>query len=242
MRPFLTLTAAVLALTACGDPPGPDNPEDFTDVVSVLGIEITDQTVTPVATLHGDTFTVSFENNYIDLREGAISVSIDRAQVSTIEWTSPDNIDLLYYVIFPADPLTGRTDIRGARFTVHLTSPISISSIALFRLDAASQRDSVMLSLKINDELVFENRLFILEDIRLTQAVAFQVPLLKQGQRVTIRYSSQDYCLNANPGFRDPRNIHSVFILMDSWFCGLNATNFGEFSLVAFFTSLPVED
>jgi len=235
--------AIFLAYVGCSkEDKSPTGPGEFADVVSILNIEVMDETSTPPETLYTDTFTVTYENNYMDFWGKAIKVPINNTEVTRIQWTSPnytpDIFDNLYYVTFPAD-IIGTYAIGRIPVSCSMTPPINVSSFGLFHigLDGA-QMDTITLSLFINNEPVFEDSSFIFENIHLTKAIATQIPLIKQGQTARLQYSSDEYCFNINPDFRDPRNIHSMIFIDGIFACGATIGNIqGQKALYAFFMS-----
>lgn len=233
---------------------------DIAEIEGMLNIEVIDESVTPSVTLFVDSFNVSYEDNFIDLREKAISLPINKNGVEYIEFTSEtpfDTNNIVFWSFYQTDAIN--PDIKWPQIeplrSEGAMTPQHLSSIALFNisLNDSASTFSIPLTLIINGEAMFTDSLFTLENIHLTKAVASRIPFFKQGQTGHVDFQPKgknyvhdyDYCYNIRPDLRDPRNIHFVVLFDYHSFAPCGVTMHGmqkEYGFYAFFTSIPEEN
>lgn len=216
-----------------------DDAETPLIVENFLHITVTDTAAGTVNTIYKDSLVINLNDNYVDFRDKAIHIPVNRTNVTKFELKPSDHNLYLssYFIYFPSDPRF--PNYGHAHTTSTFGTPREISSIAIFNLSLIDSvlTDSIPLSLYINNEPIFEDSLFIFNNIHLSNAVQYEIPLLQPVQNVRISYSPY-YCYNSD------ENVYLMFLLngQDLLCGGVNYQNMHrEFNLVAFFANLPVE-
>lgn len=216
-----------------------DDAETPLIVENFLYITVTDTAAGTVNTLFKDSLIINLNDNNVDFRDRAIHVPVNKTNVTKLELKPSNNkiYFLDFFIYFPS--VTQLPNYGHAHTTINFGTPREISSMALFNVSLIDSVliDSIPLSLYINNEPIFEDSLFIFDNIHLQNAIHYEIPLIQQVQNVSIVYSPY-YCYNSD------ENVYSMFLIngKDLYCGGVNYQNMNrEFNLLAFFANLPVE-